>query len=110
MTNPGLATIDDACFDAFFGAGIADDAVFFSDDNVGIPCKVLLDRSILFQDQASGIVSHAITITARRSEIGTDDPNTGSFFMIGREIFVIDKLLPTSDESRVVLTVTPKGC
>jgi hypothetical protein len=111
VTNPGLASLDDACFAAFFGAGLADDAVFYREgDGIGIPCKVLLDRSIQFQNQTSGIVSHATTITVRRSEIGSDDPDTNSFFVLGRETFVVDRLLETSDESRAVLMVTPKGC
>jgi hypothetical protein len=111
VTNPGLASLDDACFSAFFGAGLADDAVFYrAGDGVGIPCKALLDRAVAFQNQTSGIVSHATTITVRRSEIGPDDPDTDSFFTVGRETFIVDSLLPTSDESRCVLTVVPKTC
>ena len=111
MTNPGLAALDDACFAAFFGAGIADDAVFYrADDGVGVKCKALLDRAVAFQNQTSGVVSHATTITVRRSEIGPADPDTDSFFVIGRETFVVDSLLPTSDESRVVMIATPKRC
>lgn len=111
MTNPGLASLDDACFAAFLGAGLADAAVFYPDgDGVGIPCKVLLDRSIQFQNQTSGVVSNATTITVRRAEIGRADPDTDSFFTIGAETFVVDRLIETSDESRAVLMVTPKGC
>ena len=111
MTNQGLATLDDACFSAFFDAGLADDAVFYRvGDGVGIPCKVLLDRAIQFQNQTSGIVSHATTITVRRSEVGSCDPDTDSFFTIDSETFVVDRLLETSDESRIVLMVTPKVC
>lgn len=109
MTNPGLAALDDACFAVFFDAGLADDAVFYrAGDGVGIPCKVLLDRSILFQNQTSDIASHGTAITVRRSEIGRDDPDSGSLFVIGCETFVVDSLLPSSDESRCVLTVVPK--
>ena len=111
MTNAALSVMDERIFASMFRAGLADAAVFYRDGTgIGVSCGVLLDRSVQFQNENSGIVSHATVITARRSEIGQEDPDTNSFFKIGSETFFVDQMMKQSDESRVMMIVTPKAC
>ncbi len=108
MTNPGLAAINEACFSTIFGAGLADSATFYvAGDGVGIPCTVLVDRAIEYTDQTTGAPAHGTIVTANRYEIGPNDPPLKSFFAIGRERFVIDRLVESNDESlmRALCTV-----
>lgn len=104
-----LREFDADASDAFMDAGIADTATYkpCGIGSTAIPdVSVLIDRSVAYQDTLSGIVSYSIQLTAFRSEIGEGNPPKGSTFTVGEEVFVVDRIEPTSDESRVLMTVT----
>ncbi len=111
MTNPQLATLDAKIFARMLAKGLGDEAVFYSaGEGKGVPCTVIVSRASQYQNQDSGVVSAAVTIMAKRAEIGRADPPSKSFFTVGRETFVVDRVDELSDESRVVLIVTPRSC
>jgi hypothetical protein len=94
---------------AFMDAGLADLATYKPCGIGSTPISdvsVLIDRAVAYQDTTSGIVSYSIQLTAFRSEIGDGNPPKGSTFTVESEVFVVDRIEPTTDESRVVMTVT----
>lgn len=104
-----LREFDADAASAFMDAGVADLATYkpCAPGSTPIPdVSVLIDRSAVYQDTQSGIVSASILLTAFRSEIGESNPPTKSTFTVGSEVFVVDRIEPTTDESRVVMTVT----
>lgn len=111
MTNAGFARFDARIFGRLLARGLADSAVYYANgDGIGVPCKVVINRSAQYQNQDTGIVSNAITIAALRADIGSEDPSSRSIFMVDLETFVVDRVDESSDDGRVVVIVTPRRC
>jgi hypothetical protein len=104
VDNDFNAQFDAMALPLLRGAGLVSDAVF----NSVTPCTVLIDRNVQYQSLESGIVSQFTRLTAFRAEIGQSNPAIKSAFVVGALEYVVDKIVDGTDESRIVMLVTPR--
>jgi hypothetical protein len=112
VTNDALARMDALMLPRFKAQGMADAARYWPlGKGTSIPCdSVLIDRNVQYQgDGDIGAMSVGTLLTAYHSDIGPGVPDIKSFFTIGGETFVVDRV-QDNDESRCVLVVVLKDC
>ncbi|MEN6375585.1 MAG: hypothetical protein ABFD75_12525 [Smithella sp.] len=88
MTDPFAQAVAD-----IFNSAVGADATFTPAGGVAIPCRVLLDRSVLMQPTSmqAQVWERGTTIEAQLAEI-INEPDRGDTFAIGAEIFTVQSI------------------
>lgn len=88
MTDPFAQAVAD-----IFNTAVGVDATFTPAGGVVIPCRVILERSVLMQPTSmdAQVYERGTTIEAQLVEI-TNEPNRGDTFTIGSETFTVQSI------------------
>jgi hypothetical protein len=115
MTNRWFADFDARAHKAFKRVGIAegsDDAdtsdSFYLASGGGpkIPCRIIVNRGVQLIGSQGQVENFATVITCFAADIGAA-PLHGARFYVGAEVFTVDALDPSTDESSFVCVVKP---
>lgn len=88
MTDPFAKAVAD-----IFNSVIGVDATFTLAGSTAIPCRVILERSVLMQPTSmdAQVYERGTTIEAQLAEI-TNEPNRGDTFTVGTETFTVQSI------------------
>jgi hypothetical protein len=95
-----------AALQDIFNSLVGDDATFTPAGGVAIPCRVIVNRSVLLQPAGmdAQVYERGTTIEVVLADIGAE-PIRGDVFIVGTETFTV-QAIESNDGDTVVVVVT----